>query len=204
MPPGLRAYSARADWPAAWVAGAARPETANFGLLLRWEAALAELRAFRALPAGEVKGFMDAFAAAIQTRLVDDPAFVPLPTRRLNRTVIGAAGSWDRAASIFPFLLREPGRRYLSLAETEAVYRALARDGARLGQPVRCGARDGAPVSALRLCNSARLITEALSEGGNPGAVIKRALGVLDAASAAALSSGAHGHAPLPAEGWRS
>ena len=186
LPPGLRAYSARADWPAAWVAGASMTETANFGLLLRWEAALAELRAFRALPVGEVKAFMDAFAAAIHTRLVDDPAFVPLPSRRLNRTAIAAAGAWDRAASIFPFLLREPGRRYLSLAETEAVYRALADDGARLGQPVRCGLRDGAPVSALRLCNSARLITEALSEGGDPEAVIKRALGVLDRVSEAA------------------
>jgi hypothetical protein len=184
LPPGLRAYSARADWPAAWVAGASMTETANFGLLLRWEAALAELRAFRALPKGDVKAFMDAFAAAIDTRLIDDPAFVPLPTRRLNRTAIGAAGNWDRTASIFPFLLREPGRRYLSLSETEAVYRSLADDGARLGQPVRCGVRDGAPVSALRLCNSARLITEALSEGGDPDAVIARALGVLDAIAA--------------------
>jgi hypothetical protein len=184
LPPGLRAYSARADWPATWVAGASMTETSNFGLLLRWEAALAELRAFRALPKGDVKAFMDAFAAAIHTRLVDDPAFVPLPTRRLNRTAIGAAGNWDRTASIFPFLLRGPGHRYLSLAETEAVYRSLADDGARLGQPVRCGVRDGAPVSALRLCNSARLITEALSEGGDPDAVIAKALGVLDAIAA--------------------
>ncbi len=184
LPQGLRAYSARADWPAAWVAGAGMTEAANFGLLLRWEAAMAELRAFRALPMGDVKAFMDAFAAAIHSRLVDDPAFVPLPGRRLNRTAIGAAGAWDRAASIFPFLLREPGRRYLSLSETEAVYRALAADGARLGQPVRCGVRDGAPVSALRLCNSARLITEALAEGGDPEAVICRAMGVLDRVSA--------------------
>ncbi|HEY3887391.1 MAG TPA: hypothetical protein VGL73_02380 [Caulobacteraceae bacterium] len=184
LPPGLRAYSARADWPAAWVAGAGMTDSANFGLLLRWEAALAELRAFRALPAADVKAFMDAFAAAIHARLVDDPAFVPLPGRRLNRAAIGAAGAWDRTASIFPFLLRQPGRRYLGLAETEAVYRALADRGARLGQPVRCGLRDGAPVSALRLCNSARLITEALSDGGDPDAVISRALGVLDAIAA--------------------
>ena len=128
---------------------------------------------------------MDDFAAAVHTRLVDDAAFIPLPTRRLNRAAIGAAGGWDRTASIFPFLLRKPGQRYLSLAETEAVYRSLAVDGARLGQPVRCGVRDGAPVSALRLCNSARLIVEALSEGGDPSAVIGKALDVLDRVAAA-------------------
>jgi hypothetical protein len=185
LPPGLRAYSARAEWPASWIAGAGMAEAANYGLLLRWEAALAELRAFRALPPAQVKGFMDEFAAAVHARLVDDPAFIPLPTRRLNRAAIGAAGGWDRTASIFPFLLRKPGLRYLSLAETEAVYRSLAAEGARLGQPVRCGARDGAPVSALRLCNSARVIVEALSEGGDPAAVIDKALGVLDRVSAA-------------------
>jgi hypothetical protein len=185
LPPGLRAYSARAEWPADWVAGAGMSEAANYGLLLRWEAALAELRAFRALPPAMVKAFMDAFAAAIQARLVADPAFEPLATRKLSRAAIGAPPGWDRTPSIFPFLLRRPHGGYLSLAETQDVYRALAGAGARLGQPVRCGARGDAPVSALRLCNSARLIVEALSDGGDPEAVIAEALGVLDRVAAA-------------------
>jgi hypothetical protein len=184
LPPGLRAYCARADWPAAWVAGAGMADAANFGLLLRWEAALAELSAFRALPQADVEAFMRSFARAIRQRLADDPAFEPLPTRRLDRGAIGAFTSWDRTASIFPFLLRRTapgGCGYLSLAETDAVYRGLAGAGrTRLGQPVACGARDGAPVSALRLCNSARLITEALCDGGDPAAVIAGALAVLD------------------------
>ncbi len=179
LPPGLRAYSARAEWPADWVAGAGMTEAANFGLLLRWEAALAELSAFRALPRADVAAFTAAFADAIQGRLADHPALEPLATRRLDRTAIGAAKTWDQTASIFPFLLRDPAGGYLGLARTEAVYRSLASAGARFGQPVRCGVRGGAPVSALRLCNSARLISEALS-GGDPGAVIARALGVLD------------------------
>jgi hypothetical protein len=190
LPPGLRAYSARADWPAAWVAGAGMEDVANFGLLLRWEAALAELGAFRALPQAEVAAFMRSFARAIGERLADDPAFEALPTRQLDRGAIGAFTGWDRTASIFPFLLRKPGLRYLSLAETEAVYRSLAGDGARLGQPVRCGVRDGAPISALRLCNSARLLVEALSEGGDPDAVIGKALGVLDRVAAVVSAQG--------------
>ncbi len=71
------------------------------------------------------------------------------------------------------------------MAATQDVYRGLCADAApsraRLGQPVRCGARDERPISALRICNSARLITEAVT-GGEAGvrAVINRALRVLD------------------------
>jgi hypothetical protein len=190
LPPGLRAYSARADWPADWVAGAAMTDAANFGLLLRWEAALAELSAFRALPQAEVEAFVRSFARVVRQRIANDPVLEALPTRRLDRGAIGAFTGWDRTASVFPFLLRHTGAGrsgYLSLAETEAVYRSLAGAGrARLGQPVLCGTRDGAPISALRLCNSARLITEALSPGGDAAAVIARAIGVLDRAANAA------------------
>ena len=189
LPPGLRAYSARADWPADWVAGAGMTDAANYGLLLRWEAALAELSAFRALPQAEVEAFVRSFARVVRQRLVGDPVLEALPARRLDRGPIGAFTGWDRTASIFPFLLRHtaPGKTgYLSLAETEAVYRAMGESGARLGQPVRCGARDGQPLSALRLCNSARVITEALSPGGDSSAVLASALRVLDQTARAA------------------
>jgi hypothetical protein len=181
--PALRAYSARADWPESWVAGKALNEASNDGLLLRWQAALAELRAFRAVPEIDVERFVGRFSEAVQTRLAEDPAFEPLAARPLDRTAIGATGGWDQAATIFPFLLRDPSRPgVLSIAATEAVYRALMTEAGdapavRLGQPVPCGARDGAPISALRLCNSARLTVEGASD---PEPVIRRALAVLD------------------------
>jgi hypothetical protein len=51
----------------------------------------------------------------------------------------------------------------------------------QLGQPVACGQRDGVPVSALRLCASARLIVEATAQNGRQAsAVIERALAVLE------------------------
>lgn len=196
LPKGLAAYSSRADWPQGWVAAASLPETVNLGLLLRWEAALAELSAFRALPQAELEGFMRTFARVVRQRLADDPAFEPLPTRRLDRGAIGAFTSWDRSATIHPFLLRHtaPGRQgCLGLPETEAIYRSLAGVGrTRLGQPVRCGERDAAPVAALRLCNSARLATEALGPGGDATAVLSRALSALDRVSRAvdAISRG--------------
>jgi hypothetical protein len=185
LTPALRAYSARAEWPHGWVAGAALNEVANEGLLLRWEAALAELRAFRALADADVEQFVQAFASAIQARLSGDPRFEPLPTRPIDRSAIGAGQGWDRLPTIFPFLLRQTAGACLSAAATESVYRSVmgggpgGAPGARLGQPVSCGERDGAPISALRLCNSARLIVEGVRD---PDAVIGRALAVLDRA----------------------
>jgi hypothetical protein len=121
--------------------------------------------------------------------------FEPLPSRRIDRGGIGAFTSWDRSTTIHPFLLRHatPGRqRVLGVAETEAIYRSLAGVGrTRLGQPVRCGERDGAPVAALRICNSARLVTEAVSPGGDAAAVLSRALAALDRVSHAVAGLGA-------------
>jgi hypothetical protein len=186
LPPALRAYSARAEWPKAWVAGASMNEAANFGLLLRWEAALEELRAFAAVPAAEVETFVRSFADAVCGRLADDPAFEPLPTRALDRAAVGVVAGWDRTATIFPFLLK--GRDgYLDAKASAAVYRSLSESaGVRLGQPVACGAREGRPIAALRLCNSARLIVEAAND---PARVIDRALKVLDVTAEAARAA---------------
>ena len=186
--PGLRPYSARAEWPADWVARGALSDAANYGLLLRWEAALSELRAFRALAEADVELFVARFAGAIEARLADDPIFTPLPGREPDRSAIGAGGGWDRIPTIFPFLLRHtegPHEGWLSLAATQDVYRGLmgAPTPVRLGQPVRCGARGGRPISALRLCNSARLVVEGVADGK---AVIARALAALDAVGDAA------------------
>ncbi|MGZ3158455.1 MAG: hypothetical protein ACXU7H_05170, partial [Burkholderiaceae bacterium] len=66
------------------------------------------------------------------------------------------------------------------------IYRSLQTDlgnGLRcqLGQPVACGSRNGIPVSALRLCASARLVVEGCAQHGkNASAVIQSALEALD------------------------
>jgi len=190
--PGLRPYSARAEWPAGWVAGAALTDVANYGLLLRWEAALSELRGFRALPEAAIEAAARGFADAVQTRLDADPCFERLETRPLDRSALGAGGGWDAAPTIFPFLLRGDAGRggFLSLAAQRDVYRGLMARRVRLGQPVLCGERDGRPISALRLCNSAQLVVEGV-KAGQP--VISRALAALDAVAEAAEAIGALG-----------
>lgn len=205
FPRALSSCSTQADWPQGWATEGALEDVANFGLLLRWEAALEELRSFRSVPDGEIANFLQAFARAVQNRLESDPVFEPLPVPQLDRSPLIEAASWDHIPTIFPFLLYHPetqaGNEPLSREETMQVYRLLQVDltdhqdldctgligevaGLRcqLGQPVECGIRDGKPVSALRLCASARLIVEATSSSDSLKAsvVIERALAALD------------------------
>ncbi len=181
LPRTLRAYSARADWPDNWVAGRVLDPVANYGLLLRWEAALEELRRFRAVPGARVTTFLQDFSQVVQQRLRNDPAFHLLAVHGLDRRPLVATTSWDHIQTLFPFTLSHPCGTPLTREESTRVYRRLRAEGCQLGQPVACGQRHGRPVSALRLCASARLIVEATAGRGEGSAgVIARALTVLD------------------------
>ena len=188
LPQALSAYSARAEWPQGWAAATHLDDATNFGLLLRWQAALAELRAFSEVPAARSRDFVETFAAAVRARVEAEPALRPLQVHALQRGTDDEA-SWDAVPTIFPFVLHrlaaDGARVSLTRAETLDIYRLLPDDVAgprcQLGQPVACGSRDGVPVSALRLCLSARLIVEATADGDESAArVIARALAALD------------------------
>lgn len=198
FPALLAASAARADWPLNWTMPKIVADTANFGLLLRWEAALRELRTFRSLPEAMVGAFLQNFAAAIRQRLNTDPLLEALPVPQLDRRPVVEAGGWDRLQTIFPFLLyhADAGRLPLSAQETLHVYRQLAVDlkenplftadaniaalRCQIGQPVVCGERGGIRISALRLCIDARLMVKAAADGDNGATVIAGALAVLD------------------------
>jgi hypothetical protein len=187
-------------------------DSENYGLLLRWEAALAELRRFCALPEQAIAGFLDDFATNVQRRLTTDPAFRLLPVPKLDRRALGNLNSWDDSwdaiPTIFPFVLchRAGSERHgmpLRREETARIHKLLARDESgrpdicsspaertiaarrcQLGQPVECGTFRDVPVSALRLCASMRLIVDAVSpEGRGANVVIGEALATLDKAA---------------------
>jgi hypothetical protein len=165
-------FSAALLFPAAISHGIA--EVAGLGLLMRWEAALTELQRFRAVPQQQVAGYLRDFARAMGARLMNDPHFAALPVPQLDRRPLQEAADWDGLPSIFPFLLYHPKTRMpFSREQTLAVYRQLpvaTGDGiaalrCQFGQPVACGTRQGVGVSALRLCLSARLISDAAEYG---------------------------------------
>ena len=205
LSPALSAYSARADWPRGWMARHSLNDTENYGLLLRWEAALAELRSFRSLSETAIAGFLEVFASNVQRRLTTDSTFQLLRVPKLDRRALVNPNSWDEIPTIFPFILCRHSRSEhhsapLTREETARVYKLLARDNigfsdvyssptmgaiakrrCRLGQPVQCGTFHDVPVSALRLCASIRLIVDAISQQGRGAEiVIAEALLALD------------------------
>jgi len=207
---GLADYCALGEWPAEWAGAAGLGRAFNLGVMLRWEAALEELRAFRRLAELDVFGVFERFGARVKAELDDTPGLEPLALPA-SPPRFSAEFSWDAAPTIFPFLLRHVrgGRagELFNRDETLRVYAALRtplspRSGSdlthrqltlpvELGQPVNLGVRDGVPISALRICASARLAVEAL--GGGEAAIHARARDALKKTAEIAwrLSNGA-------------
>jgi len=167
------AYSYANEWPSGYSATRHLQRGANFGLLLRWEAAMAELRLFSALEEAQLQPFLHRFKEAVDTYLEQNPHFEAVPNPPLDRRSLGCPPAWDNEQTIFPFIvyqcLENGIRRPLTRKASLLVYQQLqhppmSRPTQRrfqLGQPVLCGEREGVPVSALRLCISAPMLIDA-------------------------------------------
>lgn len=199
----LRLYTARSDWPDHWPGADGLDDEPNPGLLLRWQAALVELERFRAVPEPVIDRFLHTWGHAVAERLRSDPMFeaVPVPPLPHARGGRWTEGRWDRHQTIFPFLVfrRTPDGRRLPLTpeQTARVHQALAQAQGglshdagshhtlattrfQLGQPVACGLRDGQPVSALRLCASARTVVDAARSAQGRAEAVGWAMAALD------------------------
>ncbi|MEY9745440.1 hypothetical protein ABIF65_004814 [Bradyrhizobium japonicum] len=175
--PGFFDYAGRCDWPMAWTALRSRFERRpNFGQWLRWEAALAEIGSYYAVPGAFRVRALAELAAGIASMIALSPSLQPVPTAT-EKTAGDDEGFAH--ATIFPFMLLRDGKP-VSMAETGAVHRALRRDmndeisgsaadrqvavqRSLIGQPVRLERQDDAPQAVLHLCVGARLVTEAWS-----------------------------------------
>ncbi len=173
--PGFFDYAGRCDWPMAWTALRSRFERRpNFGQWLRWEAALAEIGRYYAVPGAFRAKALAELGSGIENMIALSPSLRALPA-----PVDTADSDNEEFAqrSIFPFTLVRDGKP-VSIADTGAVHRALARDVSDdinssvadrqvtaqrclVGQPVRLEQPDGVPQAALRLCVGARLVTDA-------------------------------------------
>ncbi|MBR0957396.1 hypothetical protein [Bradyrhizobium japonicum] len=175
--PGIFDYAGRCDWPVAWTALRSRFERRpNFGQWLRWEAALAEIGSYYAVPAAFRAGVLAELAAGIDSMIALSPSLRAVPAAP---HMTGVDDEEFAQATIFPFALLRDGKP-VSIAETGAVHRALARDMSEaisgsaadrqvaaqrclIGQPVRLERQGETPQAVLRLCVGARLVTEAWS-----------------------------------------
>jgi hypothetical protein len=189
--PALGDFTARADWPLHFASRAVLPQAHNFGLLLRWEAALFELEAFRQLPEADLRRALDRIGKVADARLALPP-FEGLARRQLRRF---DQDRWDGEATVFPFLLRGAAGPFRA-TETQRLYRSLREgDGEGpcsrrilLGQPVSISRCAGADVSVLRLGISAAQLAKAASDSSGTDELCGQINEALDAVAARAAS----------------
>jgi hypothetical protein len=167
FPRDLLACSSRANWPTDWAGAEHLDHVANFGLLLRCEVALEELRRFRAVPQTTAIDFLQTFALALRERLINDPHFEPLSVPPLDRRPLIEANNWDHLQTIFPFLLYNPqpaSRIPLNREQTLNIYQRLQSN---LFAPLS-GIQNSRWSSTLNLNHSNSDITSIRCQLGQP------------------------------------
>ncbi|MGE4481262.1 hypothetical protein [Acidocella sp.] len=174
LPAGLAAYFNRAEFPADARAASLLPAGGNYGLALRWHAALAEIKALLCVSPARRAAILGGFAEAVARGAAATPGVTLLPAPAIRR---GEADEpWECLPSIFTFSLRAPmaPERCLTPAEARQVYvwlntdlspwlpeqAALAARICHIGQPVPLAQPGGAgQMGALRVSAGARLIS---------------------------------------------
>lgn len=183
LPRGLSAYAHKAEWPPLLEDNALR-DGANFGLALRWHAALAEMLAFLAIPPDRIRATLVAFLEMGRDAIDANPDLELLEPPALIRPPIEGRPGWDDVPTILSFLVRDPQdhERVMVLEDTRRLHRWLNADLSpwirnspiasrlcHLGQPVPVNAPqlgDATLAGALRLCAGARLVSGEPSHAG--------------------------------------
>ena len=193
--PGLCEYSSRSDWPKTWPALRSRfPVRANLGQWLRWEAALEEIRAYYSVPDEFRRLALATFGKGVERIIASSRSLHLLPPQ--HKPQDGSVDDEELAQpTIFPFVIRHDGRVF-SLEDCRKIHHALsgnapdavaANEGGceqenaakvcLVGQPVALGECGRHPAAALRICASARLVSEAWStDEGTGQANVRREL----------------------------
>jgi hypothetical protein len=174
LPAGLDAYFGRDEFPPDCPAADGLPPVGNYGLALRWHAALAEMLAFMAVPPARRAEILTRFGETVARKIAENPALRLLRRPALRRGEADEA--WEKLQSIFTFSLQAPHApgRFLTPVEARAVYLWLNADLSALlpahadiaakichiGQPVSLP-QDGpeALQGVLRVSAGARLIS---------------------------------------------
>lgn len=195
MPEGLRAYCHADDWPGAWMRLREQlPDGLNAGQWLRWEAALAEIEAYRAVP----QTFRDYALARFcdsASRLIADAGFELLADEVPDasdpdsdaeftpRTILpfrmqagGPGVSRETAAGLYRALNCDVSMRLPPGASAED--KAIAAQLCHIGQPVAIRTPDGDETAVLRISAGARILSDSWS--GDDTAAMRNLDGEID------------------------
>lgn len=188
LPTGLSLYCGAAEWPSdlkgtdCLRATDGRPG-GNFGLMMRWQAALAEMQAFAEVPRSRRRSVLHRFVGHVEDCIAQTNGLTTVTLPEAERD----PEEWDLTATIRCFALsrmgpgatgqQANGARFLDLAEARKVYIWLNADlgpalgdqvpgdnvatlsrRCHIGQPVAV-TLDGVPAAALRVSAGARLVS---------------------------------------------
>lgn len=173
LPEGLEAYFSTGDFPRTAPIARNLPSGANFGLILRWRAALAELKAFLEVPDERKTEVLLRFQDTVVQAIGQGGTFILQPAPPLHRERPG----WDSERTIFAFAVRskDGAREYLDPDDMRKLYRWLNADCSgcfdldhqrvvasricHIGQPVALPNRRGGQTGWLRVSAGARLLS---------------------------------------------
>ncbi len=191
VPQGLKLYANRNDWPVRWHGVRSKLQAhPNTGQLLRWAAAMEELRAYFAVPASYRSLALRNFSSAVQKLISETPSLQLLPGYDGPGT--DAIDDEEMATrTIFPFFVRRHGK-LLPVEVCNKLYRALNCDMSHLlsdpatdeqrqiaatlchiGQPVKVRHPLQGAVGTLRISASAGVASETWSATGEAASLGK-------------------------------
>lgn len=107
LPAGLADYGGAADWPPDATAASFEPG-ANPGMVLRWQAALAEMEAFAAVPDAVARSLVLRFIAGVDRAIAASPDVVAIDVPPPRRDPLPSGPGWDQLQTIRSFLVLGP------------------------------------------------------------------------------------------------
>jgi hypothetical protein len=184
FPVGFAEFATRYDFPPRWSYLASQlPDYPNIGLLLRWQSALWEMKAFYFTPQQERFRTIQSFGRAVLEMIDKNPDLELIAPPRHNSPEDNEKVRWDQLPNIFTFFLLKMNHKGctsspLTYAEASRAYHWLNMDIARylppnakapehrlaakrchIAQPVRIIRKNGQWLGALRMAVGARLVS---------------------------------------------
>jgi hypothetical protein len=146
------------------------------GLLLRWTAALFQMRLFACMPEGDVRHAIDAAGAHTRAAMMRQPRLHLIPAPRPH------TGTWSDRPSVLTFAVRD-GAEFVSAAALRPLYLALAAAAhgpvCMFGQPVHLGSP---AIGGLRVAFSAAQIVSGEDLRPDLAAAFGKVAGLLELA----------------------
>ncbi|PIE49102.1 MAG: hypothetical protein CSA39_04340 [Flavobacteriales bacterium] len=176
LPIGLKSYFNRYDWPQGWPCTITLSEGANFGALMRWNAAIAEMKRYFNTPLLYRNLGIQLFCNFVDESIRQAPFLEPI-YREENWTHKNDLRGLKETRSIFPFFIHDEDK-VLDAEQAKKVYqllntnlssyfeeasletRKLAAQKCHIGQPVEAVHASGIKSAVVRISLGARVISD--------------------------------------------